>query len=166
MATSFDIPYRAFFRKIEKDPNFFNYFNLTVDEALELAKDRANGYLIESIAKLTSFCTPTADFYNYDDSTQEFLFDLNPREIALLGSLMFEFYLEKDIGRLKVYVNHLTSQDVGIIFSPANERKEFINMYSKIQNDNIKQIKAYAARDRETGKLRKVDHAKYAEDSA
>ena len=40
----------------------FKYYNISTEEAIELAKTRANGYLIEAVEKLTDNCTPDIDF--------------------------------------------------------------------------------------------------------
>jgi hypothetical protein len=159
MPTSFDKPYDVFFKHIENDPDFFNYRNLSVTEALELAKLRADDYLKEAISLLTLKCTPDVDFNDYNDITKEFNFDLVPNEILILGSLMFEIYLERDISKVKIYSAHLTSQEIKTIFSPANERKTFLEMYTKIQLDNDKLITKYISKDRKTGKRKKINHA-------
>lgn len=166
MSTSFEKPYKVFFNLIERVPDFFNYFNLTIYEALDVAKKRANGYLLEAIHTLYSHCEPEVDFYNYSIDSQEFLFDLQKGEIILLGNLMFEHYLEKDIARLGVQSNYLTSQDLGALYSPANERKEFVNMFKMVRENNVRLIKAYAARDRITNKRKVLDHHQYSEDGS
>jgi len=163
MSTSFELPYIVFFKKIEQDPDFFNYFNLSSDEALGLAKERACGYLKDSISKLTLSCTPDVSFYDFDDTLAEFNFDLTSSEITLLGSLMFEFYLERDIAKLRVYRENLTAQDLKQIHSPANERKTFVDMFTKVQTDNDKKIRAYASRNRLTGARKKIIHSLYQE---
>jgi len=43
MSTSFELPYIVFFKKIEQDPDFFNYFNLSSDEALASPKKEPVG---------------------------------------------------------------------------------------------------------------------------
>lgn len=165
LPTAFDTVYEAFFRKIERDADFFNYYNLTTEEALEFAKDRAGGYLKESITKLALNCSSEVNFNDYSEGEKIFNFELTGTEIKILGSLMFEFYLEKDIAKLKVFSEHLTSQDLQRIHSPANERKTYVEMFSKVQSDNDRMIKAYAARDRLSGILKKIKHATYFEEA-
>ncbi len=161
LSTSFERPYEIFFRLIEKDADFFNYFQLSTYDALNIAKERAKGYLFEAIHTLNSHCEPQVNFYNYNEETQEFLFDLQKSEIILLGNLMFEHYLEKDIAKLGVHTNYLTSQDLGVIFSPASERREFVNMFEKVRNNNVRLIKSYIARDRLTNKRKVLDYDEY-----
>jgi len=102
-------------------------------------------------------------FYDFDDTLAEFNFDLTSSEITLLGSLMFEFYLERDIAKLRVYRENLTAQDLKQIHSPANERKTFVDMFTKVQTDNDKKIRAYASRNRLTGARKKIIHSLYQE---
>ena len=39
--TSFDLFYTRFFNKVEKDADFFDYYNHTEEESMEIAKQRA-----------------------------------------------------------------------------------------------------------------------------
>src|SRR5574344_671056 len=119
MSTSFDTIFTVFFDKIENDSEFFNYYNLTNQEALELATSRAESYLKESIAKLTLKCTPDIDFTNINWETKIINEDLTFIEIDLLGNLMFEMYLHKDISRLKGLEVNFTPKDLQV-FSSSN----------------------------------------------
>ena len=159
MLTSFEKPCEIFFKHIEKDPDFFNYRNLTVEQAIALAKERAENYLKEAIFMLTLKCTPDINFNDYNDETKEFNIELTKNEIYILGSLMFEIYLERDISKLKVFSPHLTSREINTVFSPANERSTYLKMYSKVQNDNEILISKYISKDRITGKRKIINHA-------
>ena len=103
MSTSFEKIINKFFRKIEKDKDFFAYYNVTLTDAMELAKEQANGYLLEAIEKLTDECVPDVDFFNYDEELQEFGFKLTNKEIGLLTDLMREVYFERDFVTLKAF---------------------------------------------------------------
>ena len=48
MATPYSVLIERFYRRIEKDRDFFNYFEMSDGEALSLAKNRALGYLDEA----------------------------------------------------------------------------------------------------------------------
>lgn len=147
--------YKLFFGKIEKDADFFMYNNISLEQALEIAKTRAKFYLLESISKLTLDCTPDIDFNNYDENIEVFNVDLTDNEKDLLAELMREKYFEKDMSLLKAFQVKFTTKDLNIA-SPANERKTFIDMFDKICSSNKTRIKKYASRDRLTGKLKTI----------
>ena len=63
MSTSFEKIIAKFFRKIEKDRDFFAYYNVDFSEAMSLAREQANGYLLEAVEKLTDECVPDVDFF-------------------------------------------------------------------------------------------------------
>ena len=88
MATSYSVPINEFFSRVEKDKDFFQYFNLSDEEAMELANKRAEIYLFEACAKIMMMCQPTVNFSNRDDDLRQFNFDLTPSEILLISSLM------------------------------------------------------------------------------
>ena len=158
--TSFDIIISRFLKRIEKDRDFFSYFNVSVSEAQELVMQQATGYLCDAIDLLTSKCEPDVDFYDYDTETQVFNFELTQREIGLLSSLMYEVYFERDESLLKAFKIRMTPSDLNQ-FSPSSERKTFEDMLSRIKNENINKIAKYISTDRETGKRKMIDHSQY-----
>jgi hypothetical protein len=161
MSTLFEPIRNRFYRKIEKDKDFFTYYNITTDEAIELAKKQANGYLIDAVDKLTNIYSPTdIDFYDYDELLEQFNVDLTNKEIGLLAGLMYEVYFERDLALLKAFKIAMTPSDLNQ-FSPASERKTFTEMVDKIKLDNINNIDNYKSIDRLTGKRKTIDHSKY-----
>ena len=160
MSTSFEKIINKFFRKIEKDKDFFAYYNVTLTDAMELAKEQANGYLLEAVEKLTDECVPDVDFFNYDEELQEFGFKLTNKEIGLLTDLMREVYFERDFVTLKAFKIAMTPSDLNQ-FSPANERASFENMLQRIKNENTNKIAKYVSTDRKTGKRKMIDHSQY-----
>ena len=54
MSTSFEKIIAKFFRKIEKDRDFFAYYNVDFSEAMSLAREQANGYLLEAVEKVVT----------------------------------------------------------------------------------------------------------------
>lgn len=161
MSTSWDVIIKAFFNKIEKDADFFSYYNVDPTEAVEIASTRAMEYLKEAVSKLTLNCTPDIDFNDYDEQTKSFNEALTNTEIDLLANLMREQYFEKDLSLLKAFTVRFSPKDLNV-FSPANERKTFMDMFKDIMNENRTLIAQYAARDRLTGKLKIIDYSKYA----
>lgn len=158
--TSFDKITSRLLRKIEKDKDFFAYYNLSVSEVQSLVMEQATGYLYDAIDLLTSKCEPPVDMYNYDEELMEFNFELTQREIGLLASLMYEVYFERDEALLKAFKIRMTPSDLNQ-FSPANERASFENMLQRIKNENTNKIAKYVSTDRNTGKRKMIDHSQY-----
>lgn len=158
--TSFDEVISRLLRKIEKDKDFFSYYNLSVSEVQLLVMEQATGYLYDAIDLLTSKCEPPVDMYNYDEELMQFNFELTQREIGLLASLMYEVYFERDEALLKAFKVRMTPSDLNQ-FSPANERASFENMLQRIKNENTNKIAKYVSTDRKTGKRKMIDHSQY-----
>ena len=163
MSTSFEKVINKFFRKIEKDREFFSYYNVTLEDAMQLAKEQANGYLLEAVEKLTDECVPDIDFFDYDEELQVFNFKLTEKEIGLLTDLMREVYFERDFVTLKAFKIAMTPSDLNQ-FSPASERKTFTDMVNGIKSENIGKISQYASVDRITGKKKLINYSQYNED--
>ena len=157
MSTSYEVFCSAFFDKIQNNKEFFNYYNLTDDESLELAKQRSKGYLKEAIVKLTLECTPDVNFIDYDDTAEVINVDATIAEIDIVANLMFEMFLQKDIAKLNAFSPHFTASELKSVLSPANERNTFLSMYKGVQSDNKDMIDNYKSRDRLTGKLKTLD---------
>ena len=151
-----------FFRKIEKDRDFFAYYNVDFSEAMSLAREQANGYLLEAVEKLTDECVPDVDFFDYDEELQEFNFVLTNKEIGLLTDLMREVYFERDFVTLKAFKIAMTPSDLNQ-FSPASERKTFTDMVNGIKSENIGKISQYSSVDRKTGKKKLINYSQYDE---
>ena len=158
--TSFDKITSRLLRKIEKDKDFFEYYNLSVSEVQSIVMEQAVGYLYDAIDLLTSKCEPDTDFYDYDEELLQFNFELTQREIGLLSSLMYEVYFERDEALLKAFKIRMTPSDLNQ-FSPANERASFENMLQRIKNENTNKIAKYVSTDRKTGKRKMIDHSQY-----
>ena len=163
MSTSFEKIINKFFRKIEKDREFFSYYNVSLEEAMQLAKEQANGYLLEAVEKLTDECVPDVDFFDYDEELQVFNFKLTDKEIGLITDLMREVYFERDFVTLKAFKIAMTPSDLNQ-FSPASERKTFTDMVNGIKSENVGKISQYASVDRVTGKKKLINYSQYNED--
>ena len=158
--TSFDKVTSRLLRKIEKDKDFFKYYNLSVSEVQSIVMEQAVGYLYDAIDLLTSKCEPDTDFYDYDEELLQFNFELTQREIGLLSSLMYEVYFERDEALLKAFKIRMTPSDLNQ-FSPANERKSFEDMLQRIKDENTNKIAKYVSTDRNTGKRKMIDHSQH-----
>lgn len=162
MGTSYSVPIEAFYHRIEKDREFFNYFNLSEEEAMAIAKERALAYMDESLAKVALDCHPSIDFANRDDTSEVFNFDLNKNEIVLISSLMYQSYLERDIPYLKSLSVNYTPTELRV-FDPSNARSTYLDMckYVCAQNDSL--MDAYRSTDRVTGAYKTIDFNSYDE---
>jgi hypothetical protein len=163
MATPYEVPIEAFFRRIETDRDFFNYLSLSDADAIDLAKRRAVGYLREACAKIVMEAPYKSDFSNYDDGAETFRFDLTKKEVFLVASLMFEMYMSRDIAKLKCLTRDYVSTDLRV-FDPSNARKTFKDLYDGVCAQNEDLLETYNCSD-SSGKLRLIDFAAYDIDS-
>lgn len=113
---------------------------------MQLAKTRALGFLHEACGRLAFDCPNGSDFLDYDDQNSEFLFDLTKKEIHLVSSLMYEFYLNRDIAKLKCLSVNFTSTDLRV-FDPSNARKTFMEMYNAVKDENNLLVDMYRCTD-------------------
>ena len=161
MSTSFEDVYESFFDKLENDIDFFNYFNVPEAQALDLAKSRSKSYIKESITKIMLTITPDVDFTDCDYDSEIFNFDLTDIEIDLIASIMLEMYLKKDVGKLKA-MQTMYPSDINV-FSKANERKSFLEMYKEIKNENTKLLEDYSSKNRLTNIKKAINYELYSE---
>lgn len=162
MSTPFSSLIQKFFHKIEKDRDFFSYYNVSLDEAMDLAKSQAINYLYEAIERLVDECTPDINFFDYSEDLAEFNFDLTRKEIGILTDLMREVYFERDLSLLKAFKISMTPSDLNQ-FSPASERRTFTDMLKNIKNENIVKISQYVSVNRLTGKKKLIDYTQSSE---
>lgn len=156
MNTTFEEIYKIFFDKISKDKDFFQYFNVSDEEALEIAQTRSESLLKSALVRIMNYCAPDIDFYNYDDINNQFNFECTEIEKDLIAELMKEGLLQQDEMKLKVVHGYFNTKDLKT-FSPANERKTFVEMLEKIYNRNNAKIENYISKDRETGKYKTLN---------
>lgn len=158
---SFETLYEAFFDKIEKDKDFFNYNNVSVDEALNIAKIRSNRYLKEALATVSLKCTPDKcgkNFIDFNDETKTLNYDLTYIELDIIASVMYEKYLFREFSKLKAQANRFTTKDFNV-FSPANERNSFNEMFKTIQRGNEVLIDNYKSINHSTGNALTIDYS-------
>lgn len=155
----------AFFNRIEKDRDFFNYFNLTDSEAAAIAERRSNIYFSEALRRLIVEGVPSVDFTPTlrDDDDYEgvsFDYDLTAQELNILPSLMYESYLSRDMSYLKTLSVNYTATDLRV-FDPSNARSTFMNMYQSVCERNAALIDRYRNTDRKTNEYIGIDYSKY-----
>lgn len=155
-STSFELIYERFFDEVERDLDFFEYFHLSEDEAMEIAKERAKSLLMTTIDMLMIKCKPDVDFHDIDTELECFNFELTSIEIMLLSKIMFEQYIARDIAKLKSKTNLFTASEITALYSPANERNSFFNMYQDLRKNVEVLIADYESKDRLTGKRKSI----------
>jgi hypothetical protein len=159
MGTSVESVFDSFYRLIERDLDFFTYQNVPDHEAENIVKERSYRYLDEAISKLLLQGIPEISF-GYNQDTESFDEELTRVEINIVAQLMLECHFHRDYSTLKVNQIHFSPKDLQS-FSPANERKTFVDMYNGIVSDNRLSLSEYFSRNRLTGALKGIDYSKY-----
>lgn len=158
---SFETIYEAFFDKIEKDKDFFSYNNVSINDALLIAKMRSKRYLKESLSTLALKCTPDKNgknFIDFDDNAEILNYDISYTELDLITSMMYEKYLFRELSKLKAQANRFTTKDFNV-FSPANERNSFLDMYKFVKRENEILIDNYNSINHLTGNTLTLDYS-------
>lgn len=153
--TPFEYLFERFYRRIEKDEEFFDYYNVDMSEAIQLAHDRAKGCLIDVFDILSSTNDLQVNFSDYSTEFEELYFKTTPTENKLIVDLMFQVYMERDLPLLHAFKINFTPSDLSV-FSPANERNSYEAFIIRLDNNNKISIDDYKSRDRYTGKLKKT----------
>ena len=158
--TSYSTVLNAFLRRVEKDAKFFNYFGLSDSEAMQLARERALGYMEEAVAALTLDGLPTIDLSQRDEPLGAFEADLTAQEVYILSSLMYRQYLDRDIAYLATLSVNYTSTDLRV-FDPSNARKTFAELYMAVCTECDRLIDTYRNTDRISGAYVGIDFDQY-----
>ena len=162
--TDFSTILNRFYNRIEKDEKFFNYYNIDVNEAIQIATQRATNYLVESLDDLSMVGNLQIDFSDYDEEIQEINFKLLPKEINLIVEMMFLKYMKRDEALLHAMEINFTPSDLSV-FSPANERNSYRNFIRELTDAIEIKIDDYKNRDRFTNALKQtINYSEYSED--
>lgn len=165
MATSFDLPIERFFHRIEEDRDFFQYYSLSDEEALSLARKRAAYYLQNAIDRMMLEGNPEIDFSDTDTVLAQFNVDLTSREIFILSSLMYEYYLDKDVAKIKIMDNSFTPTELRV-FDKSNLRSSFMALYDDVCQKNLLLLDSYRNTDRLSGSYKSIDFSAYEEEES
>ena len=162
--TDFSTILNRFYTRIEKDEKFFNYYNVDVNEAIQIATQRATNYLIESLDDLSMVGNLQVNFSDYDEEIQAINFKLLPKEINLIVEMMFLKYMKRDEALLHAMEINFTPSDLSV-FSPANERNSYRNFIRELTDAVDIKIDDYKNRDRFTNALKQtINYSEYSED--
>ncbi|WP_137743255.1 hypothetical protein [Robertmurraya siralis] len=155
MTTEYRVIFDKFIKKLKGDNSFFDYKDLSEEEINEIVHEHLLSLLNRSIDKIYSFGSPDIDFYDKDDENQVFNAVLIPQEISLLSELMYFLYLEEDKNKLKSLGIFFRTSEINV-FSPANERKSYLDMIDKEESRILNLLSNYLSRDRETWTFKSV----------
>ena len=159
--TQFETILNKFYDRIEKDEDFFDYYNVNLTEAVEIAAKRSINYLCEALDELSCLSNIDADFSDYDENLQVINTRLHPKEIRLIVELMFLIYMKRDETLLHAMEINFTPSDLNV-FSPANERTSYRNFIAQLEHDIEIKIDDYKNRDRKTNALKQtIDYSSY-----
>lgn len=158
--TTYEQVHKWFFDRIEKDIDFFCYYGVPENEAIEIAERRAANYREEAIRTIQLKCLPQIDFSQRDENDTAFAFDFSPSECLLVPAIMYQLYINRDFAKLKTYNVNFTSTDMKV-FDPSNARKTFAELYDRISSEVSQLIDDYKNTDRLTGKYRTFDVSLY-----
>lgn len=161
--TSFDDVYEAFFSKMEEDDTFFDYFDLSKEQSMALAKDRALSYLKESIAIILRRCGADEAFMSVDYDMEEFEEDLDINQIDILASLMFEQNYKRQYSKVKAFGMQFVPSTLQA-FSPANDRKTLQETMNRIHEDNLTMLDNYMSIEPGSYASRTIDYDSYADE--
>lgn len=156
-----DTVYELFFDKLESDDEFFQYYGVDEEEALQLAKERAKSYLSGAIAELGRRMEMQVDMsITTDEETGEEIFaeEITENEADVLTELMLLMYYERGLAKLRPKINTFSASELKLLHSPANERTSYVEMLRQFREHCRIVVSRYASRDRLTGARRIVDH--------
>ena len=160
--TSYQEIFTRSLHRIEKDADFFSYYNVESQAEVEqLVMEQLASYLPDAIDKIYERGVPEVDFYSaMDNELQEFTIDLTQREVGLISSLMFLVYLERQFALMKTFQLRMSPSDMSV-FSSANERNSFKSLVSEIRHECDIALSHYFSTDRKTGAYKTIDHSAY-----
>lgn len=145
----------VFFERVLEDPDFFEFLNVPDVEVEELLRLNALDFLRQGIKELYKYTTPDIDFRVWSQDKTAIVEDLTDIEIELLADLMLGAYLKKSVAGLNTNNQYFTSNEIKA-FSPAEERRTFMDMYKIIKKENKDTIQSYGSRDRITNARKSI----------
>lgn len=161
MTNSLEAVYTAFFDRIEQDATFFRYFEVTEEEAMEIAKERSRSYLREACSFLRR--NIPLDFtlsIVTDDTTGDEVFaqGLTDDEVELLADIMLLPYFERGLAKLLPKLNTFSASQLQLLHSPANERQTYLELINNQRQRVNWLIADYYSKDRLTGLVKMIDN--------
>ena len=152
MATSYEDVIEKFYRKIKQDKDYFCINDLTEYEFNQLLNERSVELLDDAVNELQLLVSVNqdVDFQKRDEIMEEWKFNLTAIEQDLISDLMVVKYFDEELIKLKAMQKYLGS-DINV-FSPAHERKTYLQMVEYKHKTFESKLSKYNTRDRLTGK--------------
>lgn len=152
MSTPYSDVIELFLDKIEQDTDFFRYDGLSEYETMDIINTRCKNILNLAIRSLQPMLDEThnINLLNRDEDLEEFGNDLNDLEIDLISEAMvLEHYNIKKakLGKINTYLGSSSMK----VFSPAEERKSYLQFISQIRADFYEKLDNYNLRIRGKG---------------
>lgn len=152
MATPYNEIIDLFLDKIEQDTDFFKYDGLSEYETMEIINTRCKSILNLAIRTLQPMLEEVhnINLLNRDEDMEEFEDDLNDLEIDLISEAMvLEHYNIKKakLGKINSYLGSNTMK----VFSPAEERRSYLQFISQVRADFYEKLDNYNLRVRGKG---------------
>lgn len=153
MFTPYENVTDKFIRKIKKDKEYFCVNNVTEEQLLEMLNKRSIELLDDAIAELQPNISTmqNVDLFNKDDLMEQFNFELTRVEEDIISDMMVIKYFDEEFAKLKTMQKYL-GDDIKV-FSPANERRSFVEMFKFKKELVDTKIGNYNTRDRLSGKF-------------
>lgn len=160
MTSSVDELYEVFFDKLEQDDDFFQYYGVSSEEALQLAKERAKSYLRGAIAELSRRVTLGFDLSltQNEDGETVFTEEITDEEVDVLTELMVLRYYERGLAKLRPRINTFSASELRVLHSPAQERNSYVEMLREVKEHCRVVVSRYGGHNRLTGSRNIVDH--------
>lgn len=151
--------YTQFFDKMERDGEFFQYYSVSVENALALAKERSLAYLREAILYLKRKTEITFRLgIEMRDGEWFFVEAITEDEADILTEIMLMRCYRRQFAELQPKINVFSATDMKMLYSPSNERKTYVAMIAYIENNIWEWISNYAAKERLTGKHKTISY--------
>lgn len=159
MIQNVDEVFSLFFDKVEQDADFFNYYGISDEEAMKLAKERARSYMRSAMVYFSQQTELGFDLSIHTvDDEELFVEEITNAEADIISEIMLLRYFERGLAKLSPKINVLSASDLKVLHSPANERTSYLELIAHVKENLVNMISHYAATDRLTGKRKMVDH--------
>ena len=142
-----------FLIKISQDKEYFVYGNRTEQEVNDIIEKRSIALLKQACNELNNGILEQVEL-SLDDTTQSITVELTDKEIDIISDEMKIIYMNEPLLKLKQFNVYLGTDIQN--WSPANERKTYLEQLEYLQEKMNIKIDNYNAIDRETGKRRSI----------
>lgn len=154
MNTPYSMVCDLFLDKITEDSDYFKYDGLGIEETVDVINKRTISLMSRCLVSLQKQISPKhkIDFTDVDSDYEEFKWELNNKEIDLLSEKMvLQHYKEKKlkVAKFNMYVGSGTMK----VFSPAEERRSYLELLSRIEADYNEVLSDYDMRIRGIGEF-------------